>query len=236
MMPERESHSSLTIRQEFCPNLLQSQSEPPKIVPVGTKREENILEGDRDKGTLTFQLPNKKAVVFPKKRFYVIEDIAIAIGKDNIENVQTRVYLERRNDPTINSQRARVGIHNRHLKLIFGEEDFKKIVISLVVKKRLIERPESLIIPSNGTRLGGLTEKEKAILELFFQKHKEGKGLSREEAKQAYVAAGGNPNIGNRQVRNMIQILGQKLWETCHSIKSTNQGQKSIYIMSTDVP
>ncbi|MEK7534465.1 MAG: hypothetical protein AAB600_03950 [Patescibacteria group bacterium] len=82
------------------------------------------------------------------------------------------------------------------------------------------DKEYSLVLP-NGTKLGGLTDSEKRLLEILITRSFEGEPSSREQIKEDYGADG----VYSMTVSTMgrkISLLNEKLlWETNYVIDNT---------------
>lgn len=217
--------------------------------PVPLTREDTVLPEPREDkklktapkkdDVLTFQV-NGKEVAVPRKELYDTKDIASTIGSENIPSIMSQVSIVRKNDPSIKANYLR---NRSATKVSYTEEDLKKVVLAILTRRSTNRSKTSLLAAEehkkenlvsvtlpNGTSLDGLTKKEGAILEFFIEKARDGETVSREEVKEVYIAAGGNPNITARSVRAKIELLADKLLEVGHTIvKTAPIGKKTVY-------
>jgi len=92
------------------------------FVPAAPKEEQN-------QDALTFEV-NSKVVTAPKKELYALEDIAAAIGVNNVHYVSTRIHNIKKKDPTITTKYI-ISDKNRK-KAVYNQDDFCKIVTRIL--------------------------------------------------------------------------------------------------------
>src|SRR3989344_5720814 len=103
---------------------------------IGTQKVESALTSapstlQSDQNVLTFHVGDNVTVV-PRKEYYGIRDIGVAIGSADRQFVQKNYFQARIDDPSITFQESGTGKSNREHRL--DEKNFQKVVAAIIPK------------------------------------------------------------------------------------------------------
>lgn len=178
------------------------------------------LPKKKDAGLLKIDVGDRTIEV-PIKTEYTIADIVSVTGVKD-QTVHNKLRWATKKDPTISSVKRLIeipGLRGKRAKSFFPKDSFVKAVIAVAsYQPRKVNKDyhtNNDLVLRDGTKVGGLTTVEKAVLQLFVDQG-EGKKtipISTQQVVEAYIAASGNPQISKQSKSQMIRELSEKLAE-----------------------